>query len=112
MLRGLTTFFRKRQVLVQFFSWPHPGVDDWDIDFRTKPAHADHFPSEIVNPNPFAHFEHEDVRSLRKARRLDDEPSRLGSVHEVTRHIRMSDRNRPTEVDLPGECWDDATTTT
>src|SRR5438132_843746 len=107
MLSRLSAFLRGNKLLVQFFSWPYAGVDDGNIDFWTKTAHSNHFPNQVVDPNSFAHFEHEDIAPVRKASRLDDQASCLRNVHEVASHIRVCHCDRATKIDLSRECGDD-----
>src|SRR6266566_2868625 len=108
MLRWLSTFFRKRQLLMQLFPGADARVNDWDINFRTKTPHADHFARKVINANTFAHLEHEDVAALGKASGLDDESGGLRNVHEITGHIGVRDGDWASKVNLSGERWDDA----
>src|SRR5256885_12998785 len=112
MLSLLSVFLRKCQLLMQFFSGTYPRVDNRDIDFRTEAPHAYHFPSQIVDPNPLAHFEHENIPSTRKASGLNDESGGLGDVHEIAGHIRMCHRDRAAKINLSGERRHDAAAAT
>ena len=55
---------------------------------------------EIDDLHRVAHLEHEHLAAHRQLARADDQLHRFGDRHEVARHPRVGDRDRPALRDL------------
>src|SRR5882672_5659221 len=95
-----------QQFLVELLRRTQTGIGDLDIPLRMllvayrQPHEIDHAPSQVPNPDRFAHVEHEDIAALRHRPRLNHELRGLRDGHEIADYFRMRHGYRATGFDL------------
>ena len=96
------------QLLVQLLSRPHADERDRDLGVGLFPGQSDHVAREIQDLHRLAHVEHVDLPAASDCACLHDQRDSLRNRHEVARHLRMGDRDRPALLDLAPEDRDHA----
>src|SRR2546425_5306008 len=108
MRRGESALAIREQFLVELFPGPQSGELDPDV-LLAEPREPDHVARQIGDSDRLAHFHDEDFPALAHPSGLQDELGGLGNGHEIARHLRLPDRDRPAAGELLAKLRDHAT---
>src|SRR5581483_3288809 len=96
------------QLLVQLLPGANADELDRDVAVRLLAGEADHLSGELEDRDRLAHVEDEHLAGAPDRAGLHDQRDRLRDRHEVARHLRVGDADRPAPLDLAAEDRDHA----
>jgi hypothetical protein len=94
---------RRPKLLVQLLARPGSDHLNHDVSVGLPARQANHLSREVENRDRLAHVEHEDAATTTDRAGLDDELNGFRDRHEVARHLRVGQRQRPALRDLATE---------